>query len=105
MRYLIFLGVAVFMTVVPSGAEQALTGLADGPGTSVMRYRLRVGEELQYECRSSLKYKKGHWADSRDDKTNYQVWVAGSKSDGSSRLVLNSTYEWWVNYDKGKKKA
>lgn len=59
------------------------------------RYRLQVGQQLDYETSSSQKYQSGEFKSAAD----WRIWVVAANPDGSWRLLVNKT-TWHASGDR-----
>jgi thiol-disulfide isomerase/thioredoxin len=69
------------------------------------RYRLVLGQELQYHGQSDFKYGKDDNVATMGDDVECQAWVVGANADGGWRVVIRSTTKSWSSYGKDGKRS
>ena len=73
---------------VASCALLLLLAVALAPAADALpRYKLQVGQELQYTCHTEFKYDGGKFL----DDTDARLWVVRQNDDGTWRVIVRRT--------------
>jgi peroxiredoxin len=87
------------LLLAAAGLAAGAARAADEDAGSVPRYRLKVGQELNYRQTSEFKYGKGASAGTLGSRADWEVWVVRQNDDGSWRLVMRSSHSDWQGKD------
>ena len=92
---------ALAISMIGSAELVAGEGVGDGKpegaklAAELPRYRLKVGQQLDYETSSSQKYQSGEFKSAAD----WSVWVVTANQDGGWRLLVKKTM-WHASGDR-----